>query len=401
MATPTEVSVWGSEPGSTILAGLNVDSFTWQPSYAIGGRPNYNVVRVQFDGSPNLTSVVVGHQLAVSGALDAFHNGTFEIVSVNNTSKYIDVTNYAVLDGSHNESSSPATAIAKSNAALDQRPTLSKEELGWLNGEKPPAGWLNWWMRVISEWIAYFASGGAVVRRDDVEAWQGVDRTDSLGGAEIIDTDGWVAYDPAAIDQPGEGFYEPDTGSGLGLLISPHVDAIWAYICAMYAEQLPPVTATLDYSSLNSNTEATLTITVPGATAGDIVVIQEPASLETGVEVRKKWVSADDTVSITLRNDSGSPVDPASGDFTALVTKRNTTPPLTIRAMKMYLNLLGGQGSTALNADLGIAENETDFWLLASNTTYRELLLADASIKSIIQTAPLADAIMETIKPGY
>lgn len=126
---------WASNTGSTIIGSLNIDTIAWQSG---------TTVRYTFSGSPDLSGVVVGHQLQATGCTNALHNGTFEITAVSNASDYIEVTNTAISDASNDESSSPGTGTAKTGASLVQEPTSAKQALGWLNGEKPPAGYFNW-----------------------------------------------------------------------------------------------------------------------------------------------------------------------------------------------------------------------------------------------------------------
>ena len=82
-------------------------------------------------------------------------------------------------------------------------------------------------------------------------------------------------------------------------------------------------TATIDLPSIAANSEHTATITVPGArTSGSPAVSLGFASaLPDGVVVKQAWVSASDTVSIRVRNTTGSSIDPASQVIRATVFK--------------------------------------------------------------------------------
>jgi hypothetical protein len=126
---------WASANGSNVLTGLNIDSVTYQSGV---------VDRYFFSGSPDLSGVVAGFQLTVSGCTNPENDGTFLIFARDNTAKTIDVINTAISDASFNETSSPGTAIVKQNAAVIQEPTAAKQTAGFLDGERPPAGWLNW-----------------------------------------------------------------------------------------------------------------------------------------------------------------------------------------------------------------------------------------------------------------
>lgn len=76
--------------------------------------------------------------------------------------------------------------------------------------------------------------------------------------------------------------------------------------------------ATLDFGSINAGATAELTITVTGAATGDTVQLAPPAALEAGL-VATGFVSAANTVTVRLANITGSPIDPASATWGAVV----------------------------------------------------------------------------------
>lgn len=78
--------------------------------------------------------------------------------------------------------------------------------------------------------------------------------------------------------------------------------------------------ATLDFGSISAGAEAELTVTVTGAVAGDVVSVGPPAAVEAGLS----WcafVSAADTVTLRVRNDTGSAIDPAAAAWSVRVTR--------------------------------------------------------------------------------
>jgi hypothetical protein len=79
-------------------------------------------------------------------------------------------------------------------------------------------------------------------------------------------------------------------------------------------------TATLDFPSISGNDTHTLTITVTGAVAGDIVFLGCPAGLDAGL-IFCASVTAANTVTVRLHNSSGGSIDPASGTFRATVIR--------------------------------------------------------------------------------
>lgn len=78
--------------------------------------------------------------------------------------------------------------------------------------------------------------------------------------------------------------------------------------------------ATIDPASLIDAAGATATITVTGAKLGDFVMIAAPYDLQ-GLTVTP-YVSAANTVTVRIQNESGGTVDLASGTWKALVLRR-------------------------------------------------------------------------------
>jgi len=76
--------------------------------------------------------------------------------------------------------------------------------------------------------------------------------------------------------------------------------------------------ATLDFPSVASNGIASLTITVTGATAGNPVILGPPAAIEAGL-TWSGYVSAANTVTVRVHNNTGGAVDPASAIWTVAV----------------------------------------------------------------------------------
>ena len=77
-------------------------------------------------------------------------------------------------------------------------------------------------------------------------------------------------------------------------------------------------TAALDFASIAAGSEAELTLTVTGAANGDAVYLGAPSAIEAGVGW-SGYVSAADTVTVRLRNDTAGAIDPASATWRAAV----------------------------------------------------------------------------------
>lgn len=88
-------------------------------------------------------------------------------------------------------------------------------------------------------------------------------------------------------------------------------------------ESLPTTfktTVTQDLSSISATSEDTVDFTVSGARAGDGVSLSVQ-SLATGLDIVNYEVTADDTVSVTFYNRTGSPIDPAETDYIFVIYK--------------------------------------------------------------------------------
>jgi hypothetical protein len=79
--------------------------------------------------------------------------------------------------------------------------------------------------------------------------------------------------------------------------------------------------ATLDFGSTAAQTSSDLTITVTGASDGDVVSLGVPNASVNADTNYTAWVSAANTVTVRFNNYSSAAVDPASGTFKVFVTK--------------------------------------------------------------------------------
>lgn len=79
--------------------------------------------------------------------------------------------------------------------------------------------------------------------------------------------------------------------------------------------------ATLDFPSTAAGTSSDLTITVTGASDGDVVSIGVPNAAISANTCYTAWVSASNTVTVRFNNYSVGAVDPSSGTFKTKVTK--------------------------------------------------------------------------------
>jgi hypothetical protein len=381
MSAPTEIPYWATEEGGEIIASLVPVSATFIETKIIGG-VTYGLIDYAFSGSPDLSDALIGHRLTVNGFLLNANNGSgLWIEGVYPDAFKIRVRTTARTDTTLNESGITGTGSVTTIGANKTPPAPQKQAQGAIPGEKPGAGTENWYRNLVGQWISYFAAGGAMVLRTGLSAWRAITR--STEGAELIHGQGFYRFNPDATDTPGEGFLEPDTGAGLGIIESAHPDAMAAMLAAFVPEILPPVSGALTFGG------GAATINVPGvvASASPCVQLGPPGSF-TGQATGR--VSSDGVV--TIQTSGGSP----DGLWSVTVTQPNSMPVITTRGLKIFVNLIGGvYDSTSLETDLGITDNEAAFNLLVNSRQHRAALLDGGTIEEIISGSATADAIIE------
>lgn len=82
----------------------------------------------------------------------------------------------------------------------------------------------------------------------------------------------------------------------------------------------PTTTATLDFASMATSNSASLTVSLTGASTGEAVLATPPANLSSALQ-RMAYVSAPNTITITLFNPTASTIDPPSGTWRVTVMK--------------------------------------------------------------------------------
>ncbi len=93
-----EQGVWDADTNTPTIhndiLNLNIFSIIWQSD---------NIVRYSFKNNPDISTAVNAIELQLTNCQNSENNGNFKIVTVNNTSKYIDVENDSRSDGSKDE----------------------------------------------------------------------------------------------------------------------------------------------------------------------------------------------------------------------------------------------------------------------------------------------------------
>jgi hypothetical protein len=76
-------------------------------------------------------------------------------------------------------------------------------------------------------------------------------------------------------------------------------------------------------ANLAGGAEGDTVVALPAGTAaaGDLVFVQEPAALEAGLYRRRAWINATDSLTITLRNETGGAIDGADRVWTYCIVK--------------------------------------------------------------------------------
>jgi hypothetical protein len=94
-----------------------------------------------------------------------------------------------------------------------------------------------------------------------------------------------------------------------------------AFFDDLYRQHVLVGTRTFDLPSINSNAQTTFTITVHGAKADKQQTVEYglPSTWNTALQVSAAFVSADDTVTLVIRNPSGGAIDMAEATYSVRV----------------------------------------------------------------------------------
>jgi len=90
---------------------------------------------------------------------------------------------------------------------------------------------------------------------------------------------------------------------------------------AVALTQIMKGTVAVDPASITAQESAETSVTITGAATGDVVIMNPPASLETGLAFSGARVSAADTVQVRLTNVTGGAVDGTSRTWTYAILR--------------------------------------------------------------------------------
>jgi len=95
----------------------------------------------------------------------------------------------------------------------------------------------------------------------------------------------------------------------------------WLKQVSQFSLDVRQIEVDIDVTSVPANTTSEQDITVTGVKAEDTVISVNKPSHSTGLGIVGYRVSADDTISITYMNATGSAIDPASEEYIVLLLK--------------------------------------------------------------------------------
>lgn len=142
------MTVWASSTGSTVVSSLVATAAEWLENYTTGG-VEYGKIVYQFNAA-NLSGVLPGHYLTVSGFGNALNNGTFYIVAVDDTANTITIRNTSRTDATADQTGATGAGTVTDAGALKQAPSAAKFLQGFIPGEKVAAQTLNYLFNLIT-----------------------------------------------------------------------------------------------------------------------------------------------------------------------------------------------------------------------------------------------------------
>lgn len=132
------------------------------------------------------------------------------------------------------------------------------------------------------------------------------------------------AADPDSMgNEPAAGDYYPIMRTVVVPAGTNYLDGKYRTATQIRGDLFPSASASLDFPSIAAGASSSLTITISGivTTNTPTVSLGWSAALPAGIVVSHAWVSASNTVTVTLTNISGSAVDPAAVTCRASVTQ--------------------------------------------------------------------------------
>lgn len=213
-----------------------------------------------------------------------------------------------------------------------------------------------------------------------------IDALRSVSGSGIIDSS-CMFYIPGR-QFVGSGNPKDLSGNGADAVIGTGTSdaAVWA---RTYQR-----TVTADAGSIAANTTAEFALTVSGATVGMPVFVAKTTHVA-GLSVTQARISAANTVTVTLANNTGSAIDPASDTWAVW------SPNLTVSSQGMSA---AGTPSVPVNGGgLYIPLNKSNFNLASESVVFAAQLVFDnpsGAVSVFGNGAVAADGFYLSARPG-
>ena len=100
------------------------------------------------------------------------------------------------------------------------------------------------------------------------------------------------------------------------------IEAIWFENLSLSFPRIRNFTVSLDVTSVPANSTAEQTFTVSGVASNDMVLSVNKPTHTSDLIIGGYRVSAKDTIAITFKNSSGSPIDPAAEEYEIAVLRK-------------------------------------------------------------------------------
>lgn len=140
----TDISNFATKTGSDIVTGLTATAAEYQ-SLLVQGQITYGLIKYTFSGSPDLSTVLQGHSLNVTGFTNAGNNGSgMYVQSFSNVDKTITVKMVERTNNSEDETGASASATVTTAGAAIKEMSVAYNAEGFKVGNKVSDGHMNW-----------------------------------------------------------------------------------------------------------------------------------------------------------------------------------------------------------------------------------------------------------------
>ncbi len=246
---------WATESSGPIVSGLTATAAEYVGPYILSG-VTYGLIRYTFSGSPDLSGVLPGHVLNVSGFTNALNNASgLDINSVDNSADTITVRSTTRLDASADQTGASGSANVTTTGAAVQKPSDPKIEQGFKTPEKPSDAYWNWLIQSIAiaarDAVVHVAALTALAAFDTSAFAQGLAIVPGIGAYRWVSGTALTEDGYTVIDSDVSGQWVLNTGQALNFTQKLTAGGEWTHDL----ETLPGKIAklTVDASDVSSN----------------------------------------------------------------------------------------------------------------------------------------------------